>query len=61
MRDSRGRAKREKEYYAGRDRPQACRVCGRWFTIRHDDVCSVTCKAKAEADQGAHTPYGYGV
>jgi len=49
MKDVRGRAKREAEFYRGRDHLQACRVCGRWFTIRRDDVCSAVCKAKADA------------
>jgi hypothetical protein len=41
---------RETEFYRGRDHLQACRVCGRYFTAqRKEPICSVTCKAKADA------------
>jgi hypothetical protein len=41
--------KREQEFYRRQD-VQACRVCGRLFVRRKGDVCSMSCKEKAEAD-----------
>jgi len=39
MKDIRGQAKREKEYYASNPLQQ-CVVCGRWFCRRRDNVCA---------------------
>jgi hypothetical protein len=37
--------KREREFYE-RDNVQSCRICGRYFTRRKDDVCSIACLEK---------------
>jgi len=47
MRNSRGQAKKEHEYY--RSNPlQRCQVCGRLFIKRRKTVCSRECLAKLE-------------
>ena len=57
MKDIRGAAKREDEYY--RANPlQRCQVCGRLFVKRRDNVCSRNCLAKLEEQQGISTPGG---
>jgi len=55
MQDARGRAKRERHFYARGD-VRACEVCGRLFTKRADRVCSIACaEKKARAEE---TPTG---
>jgi hypothetical protein len=54
MQDTRGRAKREAEYY--RSNPiQSCVVCGRKFIRRKDKVCSVDCLKKQETQKSDAT------
>jgi hypothetical protein len=48
MRDIRKRVKAERAYYQ-RDELQQCTVCGRLFVRRKDTVCSMSCKAEADA------------
>jgi hypothetical protein len=38
-----------REYYQRQD-VQACRVCGRLFVKRKGDICSMSCKAKADGE-----------
>ena len=48
MKDIRGQAKKEAEFY--RSHPlQRCQVCGRLFVKRRDTTCSRECLAKLEA------------
>jgi hypothetical protein len=47
MKDVRGRAKREAEYY--RANPvQACQVWGRLFVKRREAICSIACQERAK-------------
>jgi hypothetical protein len=46
--DIRKQQKAERAYYQ-RDELQQCTVCGRLFVRRKDNVCSMACKAKADA------------
>ena len=47
MKDIRGQAQKEAEYY--RSNPlQRCQVCGRLFIKRREAVCSRECAAKLE-------------
>jgi hypothetical protein len=48
MKDIRKQVKAERAYHR-RDELQQCTVCGRLFVRRKDTVCSMACKAKAEA------------
>ena len=54
MRNIRGQAKRETEYY--RSNPlQRCQVCGRLFTLHAKDrVCSIACAEMLKAQQLAN-------
>jgi hypothetical protein len=52
MRDVRKRAKAERQFYQRNDL-QTCIVCGRLFCRRKDTVCSMSCKAIADAAPGA--------
>ena len=47
MRDIRKQQKAERQFYQ-RDELQQCRVWGRLFVRHKGDVCSMSCKAKAE-------------
>jgi hypothetical protein len=47
MKDIRGAAKREREFYS-RANLQQCSVCGRWFCRRKDNVCSISCLEKSK-------------
>jgi hypothetical protein len=48
MKDIRGQAKREAEYYASNP-IQACPVCGRYFTRRGSgELCSIACAEKSK-------------
>ena len=50
MKDVRGRAKRETEFY--RANPVVhCRVCGRLMCRRKEAICSRDCLAKLEASE----------
>jgi hypothetical protein len=53
--DVRARAKREGEFYR-RANVQTCRICGRWFTKRQDDICSRECAEKAAAKPLGDSP-----
>jgi hypothetical protein len=52
LRDIRKQQKAERQFYQRNDL-QACRVCGRLFCRRKDTVCSMSCKAIADAAPGA--------
>jgi hypothetical protein len=45
--DERQRAQQAAKYER---QVQACRICGRWFTRRKDDICSRSCLEKAEQE-----------
>jgi hypothetical protein len=47
MKDARGRAKREAEYYAGNPL-RTCPICGRYYTSAKSEVCSVACFEKSK-------------
>jgi len=53
------RQKMGREYYQRQD-AQACRVCGRLFCRRKDKVCSMACKAKADAEPAGSIKIGSG-
>jgi len=46
LKDVRGAMKAEAAYYR-KDNLQACRICGRLFTKRRDDICSMACAERA--------------
>jgi hypothetical protein len=50
VKDVRGRAKREREFYS-RANLQQCSQCGRWMCRREDSICSRDCLAKLEASE----------
>jgi hypothetical protein len=50
MKDARGRAKREAEYYASNPL-RTCPVCGRYYTSAKSPACSAACLAKLEQEQ----------
>jgi hypothetical protein len=53
--DERARAQQAAKYER---RVQACRICGRWFTRRKDDICSRACLEKAEIAARPESPSG---
>lgn len=45
MRDAKSWQRAQRDFYV-RDDVQACICCGRYFTRRKDNVCSMSCAAK---------------
>lgn len=51
MKDIRGAAKREREFY-GRNPVMQCFVCRRWFIKRAaGEVCSMSCAERAKSNE----------